>query len=130
MKLLYCIFLLIVAICPFKSAFGHQGHDHDEQDDNDLADTITETDPVWSRNDVHSTKLKGVVLKWKKDPNNPKYVVMKMAARTSGYVSVGFCATWSNGMANCDIVLGWVDSSGGHLHVRFIFYSIKTNSLS
>jgi len=94
------------------STWGHEGHDHGHEQ----ADTIPETDKSWSDPSIHSLAFSGVTLKWKMDSNDPKYAVMKMSGRTSGYVSVGFCPVWGGGMTKCDIVLGWVDSTGPHVH--------------
>jgi len=46
----------------------------------------------------------------KVNSEDPEYVVMEMSAPTNGYVAIGLSP--DGGMANSDIVLGWVDQNG------------------
>lgn len=101
---------------------GHQGHDHDHDHDHQSlseAESVPETDESWKDSSIHSQNFNGFSLKWKEDSSDSRSVIMKMSARSTGYVAVGFCPVWTGGMDNCDIVLGWVDASGvAHLYVR------------
>ena len=92
------LFLILIIGLFNNVALGHEGHDH-HSDDNSGSGTsyipLPERDKEWTDSSIHSLAFKdGVNLKWKDDPYDSKYVIMKMTARTGGYVAVGFCPVW------------------------------------